>query len=198
VKVVPSTLSSLSSPHSGVATPNGDASGGTTVRALPTFSCADCGRNFKRGSLMKHQKVCKKVFRTKRAAFDSSLGRTQEVLAAMKEGADDDAEEGEDGEDAGEEEGEEETVTAAVAQKQAFKVVSASFSGNVGLGGGSSKSKASEEMKEQLEPVDKNSWKDQSESLREAMRQAKKSMGANTMGGNSMGIDMRAMMPKRK
>ena len=34
---------------------------------------------------MKHQKICKKVFSTKRTAFDSSLGRTQEMEAAKGE-----------------------------------------------------------------------------------------------------------------
>lgn len=55
------------------------AAGEGGVRAIQTFSCPDCRRNFKRGSLMKHQKVCKKVFSSKRGPFDSAKMRTQDL-----------------------------------------------------------------------------------------------------------------------
>lgn len=67
----------LGSPTAAASGGADGAGAGSAVRAVQTFSCPDCGRSFKRGSLMKHQKVCKKVFKQKREQFDSAKVRTQ-------------------------------------------------------------------------------------------------------------------------
>ena len=45
--------------------------------------CGICGRNFKSESLEKHEKVCKKVFATKRKAFDAKKTRIIDGEHAM-------------------------------------------------------------------------------------------------------------------
>jgi hypothetical protein len=144
-------------------------------RCQPVFSCPDCGRSFKRGSLIKHQKICKKVFKQKREVFDSSKLRTQEISAAIIDG-----EEYEEEECEGDDEAAARPRTAAPMQPQ-------------------QQSKPAEEVKEQSPCLSKANWKDQSESLREAMRRAKASKkNQPIVAANAMGIDMRAMMPKAK
>ena len=155
----------VSSPTAAVA---GD---GTAVRQVQTFSCPDCRRNFKRGSLLKHQKVCKKVFQSKRGPFDSSKARTSDLGLDELEGYQDANEEEEDAAESG------------------IRPMTS--------GGPGSKKKSDEEMKEQDTPSKEKTWKDQSESLREAMRRAKQQKKAFA-ASNQMGIDLRAMMPKAR
>lgn len=45
--------------------------------------CQSCGRKFREEALYKHQKVCKKVFVTKRKAFDIKKKRLDGEAAAM-------------------------------------------------------------------------------------------------------------------
>jgi len=158
----------LSSPTAAAGLPEG-----VGVRQVVTVPCPDCGRNFKRGSLMKHAKVCKKVFGATRTQFDSSKARTQALGIE------------EDGEDDGEEDEEEERPyvrpTTAGMRKP--------------LPGGKN-----EESKEQSSPdkggKDTAKWKQSSEGLREAMRRAKKERAVFAQS-SAMGIDMRSMMHKR-
>jgi hypothetical protein len=41
----------------------------------PLFPCNSCGRKFKEEALVKHSKICKKVFKTKRKKFDTQKKR---------------------------------------------------------------------------------------------------------------------------
>lgn len=145
-----------------------DGGGATGVRQVQTFSCPDCRRNFKRGSLLKHQKICKKVFQTKRGPFDSTKARTQDLGLEAILYQDATEEEERDNDDANDDD--------AARPRTGMP-------------------KPREETKEQQQDGAKDkSWKDQSESLREAMRRAKKNK--SFASSNMMGIDLRAMMPK--
>lgn len=55
---------------------------GSATRAAPPVQCPDCGRKFKRTSFIIHQRACKRVFRTKRAAFDAQQARIKDTAAA--------------------------------------------------------------------------------------------------------------------
>ena len=54
----------------------------------PTYPCPDCGRSFNQQALMKHKKICKKVFQKKRKAFDMTKQRVDngEQRSLMKQG----------------------------------------------------------------------------------------------------------------
>lgn len=119
---------------------------------------------------MKHQKVCKKVFQTKRGPFDSSKARMADLPEEFQDAT------------------EEEEAQAETGIRPMTGAVRPGTSA-----GGAGVKKPKEETKEQ-DPVKESTWKDQSESLREAMRRAKKAAFASS---NQMGIDMRAMMPKQ-
>jgi hypothetical protein len=171
--------STLSRPGGLASSPTAAAAvieSGGGVRAVVTVPCPDCGRNFKRGSLMKHAKVCKKVFGApSRAQFDSAKVRAQALGLDYEDGEEDD-----------EDEGEERPRTAAYVRPTTAGV-------RKPLPGGKH-----EESKEQSssDPKAPAKWKQSSEGLREAMRRAKKEKAVFAQS-SALGIDMRSMMMKR-
>jgi len=50
----------------------------------PLVECGSCGRKFQENSIAKHQKVCQKVFMSKRKKFDSKKARTGKEGGAME------------------------------------------------------------------------------------------------------------------
>ncbi|GBG31944.1 Zinc finger C2HC domain-containing protein CBG14627 [Hondaea fermentalgiana] len=46
----------------------------------PLYPCPSCGRKFRKPTLEKHSKVCKKVFKQKREAFDTTQARLKGVM----------------------------------------------------------------------------------------------------------------------
>jgi hypothetical protein len=172
--------STLSRPGGLAASPTAAAAvieSGGGVRAVVTVPCPDCGRNFKRGSLMKHAKVCKKVFGApSRAQFDSAKVRAQALGLDYEDGEEDD-----------EDEGEERPRTAAYVRPTTAGV-------RKPLPGG--KHEESKEQSSSSDPKAPAKWKQSSEGLREAMRRAKKEKAVFAQS-SALGIDMRSMMMKR-
>lgn len=54
----------------------------------PTYPCPSCGRSFNSQALQKHQKICQKVFKKKRKAFNTANQRIAEPeqLSLMRQG----------------------------------------------------------------------------------------------------------------
>lgn len=54
----------------------------------PTYPCPSCGRSFNSQALQRHQKICQKVFKKKRKAFNTANQRIAEPeqLSLMKQG----------------------------------------------------------------------------------------------------------------
>ena len=149
--------------------------GADAARAIQTFSCPDCGRSFKRGSLMKHQRICKKVFKQKREQFDSGKARTHDLVVGEED------EEGEDDED---EDGAEDRPRTAAPKK-----VPAATAASKGAG----REETKEEAAAAAAAASAKNWKDESQGLREAMRRAKQEK-ARFAQSNALGIDMKMMM----